>query len=184
MDVLRVASLSSLSMFSNMSGLIFCNYLTVLIFSLRHGALVGCRAGLFSFLDGVSELSSGAEVIVTRHWLTIKCLKSFSHADSVQVRASVTPLLAVTEGRVTTTGTPSCAAAPQAGVAAPATQVRHSLHSNYTVLALVIIVCVCMMWYYSVMIRQTLWSQAREQHSHCGVVRITFSQKITFFLFS
>lgn len=48
-----------------------------------------------------------------------------SHASSVQVRASVTPVPAVMEGRVTTTETPSCVAAPQAGVAAPATQVRH-----------------------------------------------------------
>lgn len=138
-----MASLTSLSMFSNMSGLIFFNYLTL---SLNLLSAAWCPCWLLCRLvflsDGVSELSLGAEVIVTRHWRTVKCLKSFSHADSVQVRASATPLLAATEGRVTTTGTPSCAAAPRAGVAAPATQVRRSLHSNYTVLALVIIVCV------------------------------------------
>lgn len=47
----------------------------------------------------------------------------FSHVSPVQVRASVTPLPAVMEGRVMTTETPSCVAAPQAGEAAPATQV-------------------------------------------------------------
>lgn len=53
------------------------NYLTVLVFILRHGALTGCCAGLFSLSDGASELSFGAEVIVTQHWHTVKCLKSF-----------------------------------------------------------------------------------------------------------
>ncbi len=60
----------------------------------------------------------------------------------MQVRASVTPLPAVMEGRVTITETPSCVAAPQAGAAAPVTQVRPSLHSNHSVLALVISVMI------------------------------------------
>lgn len=69
-------------------------------------------------------------------------MKSFPHAAPFQVRASVTPPPAVMEGPVTTTETPSCVAAPQAGGAAPATQVRRPLHSNYTVMALVIYIII------------------------------------------
>lgn len=102
--------------------------------------LTGCCAGLFYPLT--ASLNCALEpLIATEHWHRVNCLKSsFSHVSLVQVRASATPLPAVMEGRVTTTETPSCAAAPQAGVAAPATQVRQSLHSNYTVTALVMTV--------------------------------------------
>lgn len=91
-----------------------------------------CR--LVSPSDGVSELSFGAELIATEPWHRDKRLKEIClplfFFSPVQVRASATPLPAVMEGRVTTTETLFCAAAPLAGVAAPATQVRRSLHSH------------------------------------------------------
>lgn len=108
-----------------MSGPIFVNYLSLSIF-LRQDALTGCCAGLFSPFDGISELwSFGPEVISTQHWHNV--LNLFPMLPHFQVRASATPAPAVMEGRATTTETPSCVAAPQAGAAAPATQVRLTL---------------------------------------------------------
>lgn len=56
----------------------------------------------------------------------IQCqkLKIFFPMPLIQVRASATPLPVEMGERVMTMETPSCAAAPPAGVAAPAIQVR------------------------------------------------------------